>query len=427
MLGMIGTAKKSIDLQFYTFEADTTGRKVLDALRSAKEKNPNIQIRLLIDGSNDFRHDGGSVWLSEAARKKRDETYEIINGMKDEGIFDAKMTNWASHNPFSNIIVSNILHRDHKKLVVIDGQNENPMALVTSANVASYHENIRKELGRVYHGTSGPVPAIAADFESSFKQAKEWEHVYSVRSVAEYIQKYGWLSRTLFKDALGSIVRNPQTPGERVVFKSGPKGRDEAVLTDSFWSEKLSHITERLIGWKFGAREATNEGFSMIDSAQSGDQVVIFSPYPGIFSLTGHLIKAAHRGVDTHLIISQSYEHEMINPHNLTGIKRILQPIYAGWPKRLAQNGIYLHEYRGKKESGHGELHAKGVILMRKDGTVRTLIGSTNFSKGPISGMNREIAVVEETDTKDPLVAYAKDLMEDSQTHMPTKMYLRRQ
>lgn len=419
MIGMIGSAKKSIDLQFYTFEADTTGRNVLDALRLAKERNPDLQIRLLIDGSNDFRHDGGSVFFSDESRKKRDETYEIINNMKDEGIFDAKMTNWFSHNPFNTLVVSNMFHRDHKKLVIFDKDTDDPSAMITSVNVAKYHENARKELGRIYYGTDGPVPYLAKDFENSFKQAKEWEHVYSVRSIAEYIHKYGWFSKTLVKDAIGSVVRNPQSPGKRMVFLSGPQGYDSAVLTDSFWPKIFG---KNIIG----AREATNEGFTMLDNAQKGDRVIVFTPYPGMFSLTGHLIKAARRGIDVHLIISQNYEHEMVNPKNFHGPLRLLEPMYTSWPKRLARNGVYLHEYLGKKEENKGELHAKGVVWMRKDGSVRTLIGSTNFSKGSISGMNREIAVVEETDMSDPLVAYVTSLIKDSETHEPTKIYLRR-
>lgn len=429
LIGMIGEAKHSIDLQFYTFEADSTGRKVLSALASAKERNPDLKIRLLVDNSISIRHGGKFVTRNGDAKEKRDATYQLLNEMKDGGILeDVKVTNWFPRNPIVNSLhfFSNVLHRDHKKLVTVDMRdvdtypNDTPMALITSANIAEYHENSRKEVGRVYHGTEGPVPLIQQDFDYTFHKAQEWQRVYSVRSVGEYFQKYG-LRRDVFRDLLGAIVRNPQKPGERLVFKDGPEGHDSAVVTDSFWG-KLP-----LIGRRLGSREATDELFSMLKRAKQGEKVVVFTPYPGIWSLTRRLNRAAKRGVDTHLVISENYENELFNPINPQSLAdRIFQPFFASWPRRITKHGVVLHEYLGKQDNLDGELHAKGAVWMRADGSARTLIGSTNFSKGPFSGMNREIAVVEESDTSDPLVTYAKNLMADSEIVSRAKPYLRR-
>ncbi|HYK08054.1 MAG TPA: phospholipase D-like domain-containing protein [Candidatus Eisenbacteria bacterium] len=426
LIGMIGEAKHSIDLQFYTFEADSTGKKVLSALAVAKRENPDLKIRLLVDNSISLRHDGKFIAGNGDAQKKRDETYQLLNEMKDEGTLeDVKVTNWFPQNPIvsSLHLFSNVLHRDHKKLVTIDARDlqnhpdANPMALITSVNIAQYHENDRKEVGRVYHGTEGPVPFIANDFEQTFHNAQEWERVYSVRSVKEYFKKYG-LSWDVFIDGYRSIVRNPEKPGQRFVYEEGPKGHDSAVLTDSFFPK-----------WFFrrGAREATDELFSMLTLAKPGETVVAFTPYPGIWSLTRRLNRAAKRGVDTHLIISQNYENELFNPIDPKSFgDRVFQPFFAGWPRRITKHGVVLHEYVGKKDGLKGELHAKGAVWIREDGSARTLIGSTNFSKGPFSGMNREIAVVEESDASDPLVKYAQDLMADSEIVSREKPYLRR-
>lgn len=424
IVSMIGQAKYSVDLQFYTFEADATGKKVLDAIRAAKERNPNLQVRLLADNSIDYFHGGSLVHKNGNGRQKRDETYELLNSMKAEGILDVKITNWFSRNPIS--LISNIIHRDHKKLVLVDSRDlalhpdAHPMAMVTSANIAEQHEYRRKEVGRVYHGTDGPIPLLQYDFNNSEKEAQEWERVYSVRSIGEYIKRYGFINRHMLNDALGSIVRNPQKSGEKLIYKEGTSehpDRYNAVLTDSFWSEKFSRPFEQLFGKKIGSREATNEGFVMLDRAKPGEEVIVFTPYPGIFSLTKHLVNASQRGVKVHLIIAQNYEHELINPKNLATWQKPLGRWYSNWPKRIVQSGVVLHEYTGKKEGLSGELHAKGVVWMRSDGSVRTLIGSTNFSKGPVSGMNREIAVVEESDMSDPLVQYAYNLIDDSELY----------
>lgn len=414
--GLIQQAKYSIDLQFYTFEADATGRKVLSALREAKAKNPNLQIRLLVDNSISMFHNSGVVSRNGEARKKRDETYDLLNTMQHDGILDVKVTNWFPQNPGINAlhVYSNVIHRDHKKMVCVDARGEHPdaspQALITSANIAWYHENLRKEVGRVYHG-DGPIPFLEKDFDYSFQHAQLWERVYSVRSVGEYFKKYG-LRRGFWEhvgqDLVGSIVRNPQKSGERMVFKEGPRGYDSAVLTDSFYGRLP------LLGNKLGSREATNELFTMLELAKPGETIITFTPYPGTISLTKAMIQAAQKGVHVQLIIAGSYEDEFINPKNLHGMTRILERHYGPWPKKLIQNGIDLYEYVGEKEDNKGRLHAKGALWLRSDGTVRTLIGSTNFSKNIISGLNREIAVVEESDTHDPLVAYAESLKDDS-------------
>ena len=145
--------------------------------------------------------------------------------------------------------------------------------------------------------------------------------------------------------------------------------------------------------------------------------MVVFTPYPGIHYLTNHLIDAAKRGVDVHLVIAENYEQEIINPKDPEGL---IGKFFANWPKKLVGSNVHVHEYLGEKEGNNGLLHAKGALWIRDDGSVRTLIGSTNFSKGPISGMNREIAVVEESDLSDQLVAYADSLIEDSKPlHLP--------
>lgn len=417
MLSMIGGAKHSIDLQFYTFDADATGKKVLNALAEAKRRNPQLSIRLLMDNSLSFHNLNGN---SEEIKRIRDETYHIVNQMTTDGILDAKVTNWFPHNP---LFISNVIHRDHKKGVFIDAldpdkhPDAHPMALVTSANVAAYHEYERKEIGRVYHGADGPMPYLERDFNNSFNHAKEWEHVYSVQSFGEYVQRNGILGKTFNRDLIGFIVRNPQAPGERMQFTPGPKGHDEAVLTDSFWGEAISRPFEKLFGKKIGAREATNEAFSMLDLAQKNEKVIIFSPYPGMISLTRHLKQAAQRGVEVHLIIAQNYEKELYNPKHLKLWQRPLKAFFDRWPKQLTKGGVILHEYTGEKEGYKGELHAKGALWIRTDGSVRTLIGSTNFSKGPVGGMNRELAVVEESDMSDPMVTYAYDLMADAKIY----------
>src|SRR6185437_8426183 len=58
MVDLIYQAKYSIDLQYYSFEADETGLRILDALTQAKKANSRLRIRLLVDNSVEYLHNG---------------------------------------------------------------------------------------------------------------------------------------------------------------------------------------------------------------------------------------------------------------------------------------------------------------------------------------------------------------------------------
>lgn len=456
MLSLIATAKYSIDLQYYSYETDGNGigKKILDACQLAKKRNPHLKIRVLLDNSVEYLHNGERVGKSDDARKRRDETNEILMQLRDEGILeDVKITNhFDLKNKFTNSLrlFSNILHRDHKKLFLVDARDPDthpdavPKAIVASTNVNSHHERDWKDAGRYFEG-GDIVKALAEDFEDTEKHAKKWNRVYEVQNLSEYWQKY---RRDIIRhlpfsipqvvgDAIGSVVRNAERRGYRKVIVPdflGRKERDWVVATDSFWP--------RIFGSDIlGAHDATAETYMALKKAKPGDIVPIATPYPGFFTLTNRLTRASKKGVDVRLIIPKENNHALYNHKKIEAfemsdrIPQWLQRFIRAaahtnldyWEKRLSRGGIPIYKYTGKREGLMDMLHFKGGMVIRKDGTTRSFNGSANYTKGPISGLNREIIVATEgTVATDPMLPFMQELMADSEYIPPTKVYRRR-
>ncbi len=426
MVRLIGQAKYSIDMQFYSYEMDATGKKILDACIAAKQQNPNLRIQLLIDNSVEYLHNGKVVPMNADAQRMRDETRDTLLQARDAGYLDVFITNQFSlqHRVRNSLrLFSNVLHRDHKKLFLVDTDTKAhpdavPQAIVGSANITAYHEHDWKDAAKLYQG--GPIiDALAEDFADTIKHAKRWDRVYRVETPGDYIKKYGPVFlRRLFThpidvvqqvgtDIRGSVVRNAERKGRRIVVRPDTPGREDVVATDSMYPRVFPKTLEKLLpsplaekaSRVFGAHEATDEGFRLIDGAKKGETVFVVTPYPGFFVLSRHLLKAAKRGVTVNLIVPNNNNHVLYNeekifhyhlPNNsrlnrLANFsivkqlrKRALEHL-INWQNSLISNGVHFYGYTGKKEGRNGMIHFKGMLLERNDGSTRSLIGSSNF------------------------------------------------
>lgn len=423
MVSLIHQAKHSVDMQYYAFQADETGMKILTACKEAKAKNPNLKIRLLIDNSVEYLHNGKAVFKSQQAKEGRDTTKETLMQMRDDGILeDVMMTNqFDLDNRLTNTVrlFSNVFHRDHKKLFLVDARNNysdaTPQAIVGSANITDEHGKYWRDAGKLFIGGDIIAP-LEEDFNYTFRHAKKWERVYSVPTLVDYFKTYGLPSpKQAWTDLRGAIVRNAERKGRRIVFHEGQHGREDIIATDSFYGKTFGKDL-------FGAREATQEAYNVLSQAKSGESVIICSPYPGFYGFTDHLIDAAQRGVQIKLIVPKNnnhvlYDHKKIDSFHVPAlVKQWAHRNLDTWEQKLAKNNIGLYKYH---ENG-GMIHFKGMLLERADGTTRSLIGSLNFSKGPIAGLNREIIVATEgTQTTEPMVGFMHELLTESDRSLP--------
>ena len=116
---MIDHAQNSIDVEYFIYNADEAGRLFSQALMRKHDQNPNVRIRVIIDSS-----------LTVLALNP-----EYVAEFAKHGI-ELRYYNYTS-------IVShfeNAQHRDHRKLIVIDGKE----AITGSRNIADEYFDLNE-------------------------------------------------------------------------------------------------------------------------------------------------------------------------------------------------------------------------------------------------------------------------------------------
>lgn len=163
LLDEIKKAKHSFAAQFYTFEADTTGLPIAKALMDAYARG--VKVRFMVDHYINLSHSDYVIKQPRFNRQlQRDimaewrATNQLLDTMRARGI-GIKMT-----NPLG-FLQRNMLHRDHKKLVVIDEK----IGYIGGINIADHHmvwndfmvktsgeivKLIQAELDHTWHGNS---------------------------------------------------------------------------------------------------------------------------------------------------------------------------------------------------------------------------------------------------------------------------------
>src|SRR5574344_1012144 len=118
----IRQAKRSIHLEYFNFRNDSIANLLFDLL--AQKHQEGVEVRALFDG---FGNDSNKQPLRKSHLKKlRSEGIEIYE-------FDPIHFPWINH----------VWHRDHRKIVVIDGT----LAYTGGMNVADYYIKGTKQVG----------------------------------------------------------------------------------------------------------------------------------------------------------------------------------------------------------------------------------------------------------------------------------------
>jgi phosphatidylserine/phosphatidylglycerophosphate/cardiolipin synthase-like enzyme len=372
---LITTARHHTYTQTYTIDADLAGVEIFQTFKEASRAKPDVKFGLLVDHIIAMVNSHGVVGKNNTpATEKKEATFRALNDLNDNGHAQVVVTNDFNFWKLEN----NPPHRDHKKATTADGQR----AIVGSANIGEHH--LEWVDGGIY--LEGPAAAVVEDdVASTFAHASGLKNVLQTRTPQEFFKRHRGLPTG--KDILGSIVRNPQTRGRRVIIHE-PNGEKIHVLTDSFWGKMLFFP---------GYQEATSEGFSMVENAPKGAKVDIFTPYPGIYSLTNYMAKARKKGVEVTLHIPSNNNIPLYNPNVLRQTKGdfLRKPVewqLKAWKARMKRLGIQLVEFDGDDVS-RGMIHLKAIRVQNPDGTGSLLIGSPNFGRGLIAHHNREIAV----------------------------------
>jgi cardiolipin synthase A/B len=180
---LISEAQTEIHIQIYIFDYDTTGKKIIEALKKAASRK--VKINILIDGF-------GSLSFPT----------EIINELKTEGI-DIRI-----FSPFFSVNSLYIGRRLHHKIVVVDAKT----ALIGGINIADK-----------YHGTEKTAPwldyAVEINDENIAKPLQELcRDIYSKKRIIRRKEIKSVIETT--EEATIKVLQNDWLKRKNEVFKA---------------------------------------------------------------------------------------------------------------------------------------------------------------------------------------------------------------
>lgn len=244
----IKAARHSIHLEYFNFRNDSISALLFDLL--AEKAAEGVEVKALFDG---FGNSSNNQPLkSHHLKDLRARGIDIVE-------FDPMRFPWVNH----------ALHRDHRKIVVIDGE----VAYTGGMNVADYYIVGKPEFGEWRDIHARVEGDAVADLQAVF--IKFWNHVTA--------------------DSLGGPQYYPGERDARVRFghlkqdTTPTAGQKHITLVD-----RTPDATPRIIHDTF---------CQLIDNAEK--EIVIINPY---FTLCGHikrkLKKAIKRGVEVKIMVS---------------------------------------------------------------------------------------------------------------------------
>ncbi len=381
-LSLCANAKRSLDVQYYLLQNDSTGRTLLRALRDAATRG--VRVRILVDDLYTAR----SEELLKAMAAYPNVEIRLFNPFPAGRSFDA--TRWA----FSLLDLARVNHRMHNKLFIADGA----LAVAGGRNMADEYFFHSREGNFIDFDllVAGPV---VTRMEALFDGYWNSPRVYALTQISPLHDDIASLQARFeqetssaepafpplsprMKDAFGfDPVSNDLRDGKLRMFE-GPVD----VFADD--PEKVSGRSER------GSDETTVTSRVLVALQSAKSHLLLASPYfvpspAAIDVLEG--IRA--RGVTVTLITNSLAAND--EPYASIA--------YARYRKRLLEMGVEIYEISSKAlqtseqvgpllGTSIGRSHAKLVVI---DGTT-TFVGSMNMDLRS-SRENTEIGMLVES------------------------------
>ena len=375
-------AEVSIDVQYYHFEMDETGRWLLRALRDAA--NRGVRVRLLID---DFYTGGQDEYFLALAAHKNVEVrifnpFMRLRGRGQAERFLASVGEWGRVN-----------HRMHNKLFVADGA----MAVIGGRNVAN--EYFLRSTGENFIDVDAfTVGFVIGPLQGSFDRYWNSDPVYPIHSVTRSPRGDTEL-RAWFDDATGKEKTPPPAPLPATdILGYGPIADD---LDDGklglHWAEAYvfaDHPDKPFDGEAGGELLETSVTYNAFEALRKASkELVLSSPYlvPGKVGME-LLRELRSKGVKITL---------MTNSLGSTD-EPIVHAGYTQYREPMLELGIDLYEISSSRVkrnrrlnlfgSSLGRLHAKVAAIDRKT----IFVGSMNFDPRSAT-INTELGAIIES------------------------------
>ena len=266
MMERIRNAKRYVHVEYFKFKVDSIGTAFFRLL--GEKMRQGVEVRMIYDGYGTRSSNDHQVFDA------------FVDSVRQTGLslyaYDNMKFPWVNH----------ILHRDHRKIVIIDGE----MAYIGGMNVCDYY----------IHGT--PKVGEWRDMQVRIHgpSVREFEHIFSV----------------MWYDVSGEILELNSTCSIRNISK----GNVPLIVTDRqpHWHSSIMRDT-----------------YSMaIDNAQELIQIV--NPYPmNVRKIRKALHRALKRGVRVEIMVSANCDN------------RVVPEIIAVEMRKLCRRGAHIYYYEG--------------------------------------------------------------------------------
>ena len=358
-------AQVSLDVQYYHFEADETGRWLIRALRDAALRG--VRVRLLLDDLYTGGHD--TLFLAFAAHPNVEvRLFNPFLRARDSGPLVRLL---ASLDEFSRVN-----HRMHNKLFIADGA----MAVIGGRNVANDYF-LRAQTQNFVDMDAFTVGFVVSPLQFLFDRYWNSEAVYPLRSIVKSELGADAL-RAWFDTATGAQTTPPPPSGpDTDVLGYGPIREDlDAGRLDLIWGDArvfADHPDKPFDDEPGGALSQTSVAYNLFETLRDAkSSVVLSSPYfvPGPDSMA--LLKTLRdRGVKIIVLTNSLASTD----------EPIVHVGYSRYREALLQMGVDLYEMSSSllmRNTRHyvfgkslGRLHAKLAVI---DGE-QVFIGSMNL------------------------------------------------
>jgi len=380
---MIAAAQRSLDIQYYIFVEDATGKVLTKAVLDAAARG--VRVRLLVDDFNLYRHPETRATLA-ALDHHRNIEIRIFNPLSYRGD-DAML-----HGLDLTVNAARLNHRMHNKLFVVDGA----MAIVGGRNLADgYFEagEAAIRFGDFDLAVIGPVvPALCRSFDEFWNSSLAIPQPAvppfsdgSTRARDEAPADPAVLAHIMSRIASGEPLRGLLDARQRFAW-----GRSFVVADPPEKAEGTTDGAESPTSREIAARLATVQR-----------DLVIISPYfvPGDDGLAA-LRKLLARGVSVRVLTNSLASTDVPMVHS--AYRRYRLPLLEAGAQIYEIRpvpGQSAHEHEHASGSGGSDassapfaLHAKAFVFDRRS----VFLGSANLDPRSRT-LNTEVGLVVES------------------------------